>query len=55
MYELYEGKKEEHFYVYFRGTGNGRYVRAFNLHSAKWIFALEHGLNSIGYVAGKLK
>jgi len=52
-FELYHGKKPDHFYVYFRGTDNGKYIRAANLKSAKWIFAIEQGLKGIDYIAGK--
>jgi len=34
-------------FVYFTGTRNGRWVEAENMKSAKWIFALENGINSI--------
>lgn len=54
-FEVYHGYKPEHFYIYFRGTGNGKYIRAANLKSAKWIFAIEQGLKSISYIAGKTK
>jgi hypothetical protein len=41
------------FYVYFRGTNNGRLIEAANLKSAKWIFALQEGINGINQIAGK--
>lgn len=41
------------FWVYFRGTRNGEHVSAATMHSAKWIFALKHGLKSISYIAAR--
>ena len=41
------------FYIYFRGTRNGEYIQANNMHSAKWIFALKYGLTRLTYIAGK--
>ena len=43
------------FYVYFRGTNYGRWIEAENLKSAKWIFALQEGINGINQIAGKRK
>ncbi len=40
------------FWCYFRGTRNGRWISAASVKSAKWIFALKHNLNSVGYIAG---
>ena len=47
--------EDEMFYVYFRGTNYGRWIEAENLKSAKWIFALQEGINGINQIAGKRK
>jgi hypothetical protein len=41
------------FWIHFRGTNNGEYIEAENMLSAKWIFALKYGLNSIHYIQGR--
>lgn len=41
------------YYIYFRGTRNGEYIKAENMLSAKWIFALKNELKTIGYIAGR--
>jgi hypothetical protein len=41
------------FYISFRGSNNGKWVNAETMKDAKWIFALENGLNSISYIEGK--
>ena len=38
--------------IKFIGTITEEIIEAENLKSAKWIFALKHGLNSISYVSG---
>jgi hypothetical protein len=41
------------YWITFIGTQNGEYIVAENMKSAKWIFALKHGLNSISYVSAR--
>jgi len=41
------------FWVNWIGTKNGEYIEAENMKSAKWIFALKNGINSIGRVTGR--
>lgn len=41
------------YWVYFRGTQNGEHIEASSMHSAKWIFAGKHGLQSISYIAAR--
>ena len=41
------------FWVYYRGTSNGLYIRAKNHQQAKEIFAEQEGLLSLAYVASK--
>jgi hypothetical protein len=41
------------FYVYFLGTNNGKWINAETMKDAKWIYALENGLNSITYIGAK--
>ena len=41
------------FYVYFTGTRNGEMIEAANMLSAKWLFAVKNGLDSIGYISAK--
>jgi len=41
------------FYIYFIGTNNGKWIKAEKMKDAKWIFAIENGLNSIVYISGK--
>lgn len=48
-------KYDGHYWIYFRGTRNGRWISADTLKSAKWIFALEHNLTSLAYIAGSKK
>ena len=43
-------QNEPLFWVYFRGTTSGAYIRAANHNSAKWIFARGQGLNSITWI-----
>ena len=43
------------FYCYFTGTGNGEWVEAANMNSAKWIFALKNNLKSISYISASKK
>lgn len=43
------------YWIYFMGTSNGKWIEAENIKSAKWIFAIENNLNSIGYIAGSRK
>jgi len=38
------------FFVSYRGTRNGAYVRASSAHAAKWIYAEGEGLSSIVYL-----
>lgn len=40
------------FWVFFRGTRNGEWIEAENMYSAKWIFAIKNGLNSLTYIQG---
>ncbi len=47
----YKYENEPLFWVYYRGTSNGAYIRAANHNSAKWLFAQGEGLNSITYIA----
>lgn len=46
-------KKTGYFWIYCLGTSNGKVIKAENMKSAKWIYALELGVNSIAYIAGK--
>lgn len=39
------------YWVYFRGTRNGEWIEAATMPSAKWLFALKHGLTSLAYIA----
>jgi len=41
------------YWVCWQGTRNGEYIEAENMKSAKWIFALKNGINSIGRVTGR--
>lgn len=43
------------FWIYFTGTGNGRWVEAATLKDAKWIFAMKVGLSSISRIQGSKK
>jgi hypothetical protein len=38
------------YWVRYRGTSNGAYVRASSAHAAKWIYAQGEGLASIDYL-----
>ena len=45
--------RKEHtmrYWVYFVGTSNGEWVTAATMKSAKWIFALKHGLHALTYI-----
>lgn len=37
------------FFVRYRGTNNGAYIRAATHNDAKWLYARGEGLNSITY------
>ena len=41
------------FWVSYRGTKNGAYIRAASHYDAKWIYANGEGLNSITYLKSK--
>ena len=41
------------FWVYYRGTSNGAYIRAASHNAAKWIYAKGEGLASITYLQSK--
>jgi len=38
------------YWVSYRGTRNGAYIRASSAHAAKWIYAEGEGLSSIVYL-----
>ena len=46
----YKYENQPIFWVHYRGTRNGAYIRAANHHKAKWLFAEAEGLNSITYL-----
>ena len=49
----YVYKNQSLFWVSYRGTRNGAYIRSASHHDAKWIFANGEGLNSISYLQSK--
>jgi len=51
----YEHRIKPLFWVRYIGTSNGAYIRADSHNSAKWIFAIGEGLNSIAYLKSTQK
>lgn len=41
------------FFVRYRGTSNGAYIRALTHNDAKWLYARDEGLNNITYFQSK--
>jgi len=49
----YVYRNEPMFWVCYRGTSNGAYIRAASHQAAKWIYAKGEGLASITYLQSK--
>jgi hypothetical protein len=43
------------YYIYFVGTSNGQVIEAANMLSAKWLFAISHGLTSLARICATKK
>ena len=42
------------YYIYFRGTRSGEYIKAVSMKAAKAIFATHNGVSAeSGYIAGR--
>jgi len=53
MTYAYKYRTEPLFWVCYRGTRNGAYIRAASHNAAKWIYARGEGLASITYLQSK--
>ena len=49
----YVYRNQHMFWVCYRGTNNGAYIRAASHSAAKWIYANGEGLSSITYLQSK--
>lgn len=45
----------EMWYVRFRGTGNGEWISAASMKTAKEVFAIKHGVPVTAYIAASRK